>query len=111
MLESKSGAAFRAIADPTRREILDLLRDSGPQRAGDIAVRFPDVTRIAISKHLRVLREAELIQPVETDDARERRYTLNAAGFAAVHDWLQHYDTFWRQRLSILKQISEDPPV
>jgi DNA-binding transcriptional ArsR family regulator len=110
MSEAKFGVVFRAIADPTRREILDLLRDSEPQRAGDIAVRFPDVTRIAISKHLRVLREADLIQPVESGDARERRYTLNADGFAAVRAWLMHHDSFWQQRLSILKQIAEDPP-
>jgi DNA-binding transcriptional ArsR family regulator len=102
------GLPFRAIADSTRRQILDLLRDSGPLRAGDIAAQFDDMTRIAVSKHLRVLKEAELVQLVESGDGRERLYALNDAGLNEVRDWLQSYDAFWRQRLARLKQISED---
>lgn len=64
---------FRAIADPRRREILERLRTQGPQRAGDLAACFPDVTRIAISKHLRVLHAAALVKIIDSDDARERR--------------------------------------
>ena len=103
-----SGTAFRAIADPTRREILDLLRESGPLRAGDIAVRFGEVTRIAISKHLRVLREAELVAVIDSEDARERHYSLDAAGFEAMQVWLGRYDAFWQGRLQALKRLAED---
>lgn len=101
-------AAFRALADPTRREILDLLLDSGPQRAGDIAGRFADVTRIAISKHLRVLREADLLRTVDSQDARERHYALNAEGFAEVTAWMQRYEGFWQDRLAVLKRLAEE---
>ena len=103
-----NGTAFRALADPTRREILDLLRVSGPLRAGDIAAQFGEMTRIAVSKHLRVLHEADLVEVVDSDDARERHYTLNAAGFDDLRVWLRRYDRFWQQRLSTLKRIAEE---
>jgi DNA-binding transcriptional ArsR family regulator len=106
-LTPDSGIVFRAIADPTRREILELLREDGPLRAGDIAARFPDVTRMAVSKHLRLLREADLVQVVESDDARERPYSLNAAGFETVRGWLRRYDAFWQERLGALRRLAE----
>lgn len=102
------GLAFRAIADPTRREILDLLRDVGPMRAGDIARRFGEMTRIAVSKHLRVLREARLVQITESEDARERLYALDNAGLGEVSAWLQGYEVFWRDRLAALKRLAEE---
>jgi DNA-binding transcriptional ArsR family regulator len=104
----QSGTAFRAVADPTRREILDLLRDSGPLRAGDIAEHFGAVTRIAISKHLRVLREAELVALADSEDARERHYALNTQGFDAMRLWLGHYERFWQERLGTLKRLAEE---
>jgi DNA-binding transcriptional ArsR family regulator len=102
------GLAFRAIADPTRREILDLLRDGGPMRAGDIAARFKEMTRIAVSKHLRVLRHARLVQITDSEDARERLYALDHAGLSEVSAWLQGYEIFWRDRLEVLKRLAED---
>lgn len=102
--------AFRAVADPTRRQILDLLRESGPQRAGDIATRFEGITRIAVSNHLRVLREADLVEVVESDDARERHYALHADGFRVISAWLDDYEQFWRARLRDLKHLAENPP-
>ena len=107
MIEERT---FRAIADPTRRQILDLLRENGPLRAGDIATRFETITRIAVSNHLRVLREADLVETVESDDARERHYTLRAEGFTTLNAWLQRYETFWRGKLSDLKHLAENPP-
>jgi DNA-binding transcriptional ArsR family regulator len=100
--------AFRAIADPTRRQILDLLRDSGPMRAGDIAARFSEMTRIAVSKHLRILREARLVRLADSDDARERLYALDGDGLWEINTWLQGYDSFWQERLDILKRLAED---
>ena len=101
---------FRAIADPTRRQILDLLREDGPLRAGDIATRFETITRIAVSNHLRVLREADLVEMVKSDDARERHYALKADGFTAINAWLHSYETFWRDKLRDLKRLAENPP-
>lgn len=97
---------FRALADPTRRQILELLGE-GDLRAGDIAEAFPQISRPAVSKHLRVLREAGLIDESERDDGRERRYHLNAAPLQAVHQWLQLFEARWTQRLQTLKDLIE----
>lgn len=97
---------FRAIADPTRREILVLLGE-GDLRAGDIAEAFPRISRPAVSKHLRVLREAGLIDERERDDGRERRYHLNPVPLQAIHDWLQPFEHLWAQRLQTLKDLIE----
>ncbi len=94
---------FKALADPTRREILALLRD-GSRPAGEIAQRFP-VSRPAISKHLRQLRAAKLV--IETRDGRERLYQLNAAPLKAVDAWLAQYRRYWRLQLQNVKTYVE----
>ncbi|MGN6030967.1 MAG: ArsR/SmtB family transcription factor [Thermomicrobiales bacterium] len=76
--------AFTAVADPVRRDILDLLR-SGDLEAGSIAARYP-ISRPAISRHLRVLREAGLV--TVRLDGRNRIYRLQPQGLAAVDAWL-----------------------
>lgn len=96
---------FEAIADPTRRALLDILRAEGPQRAGDLARRFPQVSRPAVSKHLRLLREARLVR-VEKD-GRERYYWLEARHLEQVARWLDQYEEFWRGRLDALKAAAE----
>jgi DNA-binding transcriptional ArsR family regulator len=96
-------AAFQALADPTRRAVLDLLR-RGSQPAGQIAVAFP-VSRPAISKHLRLLRRAHLVR--EHREGRHRVYQLNPEPLRAVDSWLQHYRTFWAASLSNLKAFVE----
>jgi DNA-binding transcriptional ArsR family regulator len=73
-----------AIADPVRREILVLLR-GGPQTAGAVAARFP-ISRPAVSRHLRVLREAGLV--ADTTEGRERVYRLDVAPLADLDAWL-----------------------
>jgi DNA-binding transcriptional ArsR family regulator len=99
-------AAYRAIADPTRRRILDLLRDRGPQRAGDIAAAFPRISRPAVSRHLRILRRARLVR--ETARGRERWYRLDARPLRELYDsWLGGYAAFWEDRLRTLKRIAE----
>lgn len=98
--------AFRAIGDPTRRRILDLVRAEGPKRAGDIAERFPRVTRQAVSKHLGILRRARLLE--DSHDGRERWYALNADPLREIYmDWLRHYEGYWRDRLHALKRVTE----
>ncbi|HUB01395.1 MAG TPA: metalloregulator ArsR/SmtB family transcription factor [Terriglobales bacterium] len=96
-------ATFHALADPTRRAVLDLLR-SGAQPAGKIAVAFP-VSRPAISKHLRQLRKARLV--VEHRRGRHRVYHLNPEPLKAVDSWLEHYRRFWQMNLANLKTFVE----
>ena len=96
-------AAFSALADPTRRAVLDLLR-SGTRPAGDIARAFP-VSRPAISKHLRILRRAHLVE--ERREGRHRMYQLNPEPLKAVDQWLEHYRAFWSASLTNLKAFVE----
>ena len=94
---------FTALADPTRRAVLDLLRQ-GSQPAGRIAQAFP-VSRPAISKHLRLLRRAHLVQ--EHRQGRHRFYHLNPAPLKAVDSWLEQYRVFWSASLTNLKAFVE----
>src|SRR5207244_7613645 len=98
-----AAAAFQAIADPTRRAVLDLLR-RGRQPAGEIARAFP-VSRPAISKHLRLLRRAHLVQ--ERREGRHRLYQLNPEPLKAVDSWLEQYRVFWQSSLTNLKAFVE----
>ena len=94
---------FHALADPTRRAVLDLLR-RGAQPAGQIAKAFP-ISRPAISKHLRQLRKARLV--VESRSGRHRVYQLNAEPLKAVESWLEPYRQFWQMNLTNLKSFVE----
>lgn len=96
-------AAFNALADPTRRAVLDLLR-SGSLPAGRIAQAFP-VSRPAISRHLRLLRRAKLVR--ERREGRRRLYQLNPDPLRAVDSWLERYRRFWQMSLSDLKTFVE----
>jgi DNA-binding transcriptional ArsR family regulator len=98
-----SAATFSALADPTRRAVLDLLRQ-GSRPAGQIARSFP-VSRPAISKHLRLLRRAHLV--TERKQGRQRLYQLNPAPLRAVDSWLAHYRVFWSANLASLKNFVE----
>src|SRR5215469_3626075 len=99
----KEDALFRAIADPTRREILKLLRD-GPRTVGDIASNFR-TSRPAISKHLRLLRAAGLV--VSHRDGTASICGLNAEPLQAVNDWLQDYRALWGESMRSLKTYIE----
>jgi DNA-binding transcriptional ArsR family regulator len=90
---------FAALADPVRREILELVARS-PLNAGEIAAEFP-VSRPAISRHLRVLREAGLVR-VEPS-GRERRYQVNTAALTEVDAWLAQFRDSWSSRLDALE--------
>jgi DNA-binding transcriptional ArsR family regulator len=96
-------ATFQALADPTRRAVLDMLR-RGSQPAGNIAGAFP-VSRPAISKHLRLLRRAHLVR--EHREGRNRVYQLNPEPLRAVDSWLEHYRSFWSASLANLKAFVE----
>jgi DNA-binding transcriptional ArsR family regulator len=96
-------ATFQALADPTRRAVLDLLRQ-GSQPAGKIAQAFP-VSRPAISKHLRLLRRAHLVE--QRREGRLRVYALNPEPLKTVDSWLEHYRSFWKMNLANLKAFVE----
>ena len=96
-------ATFQALADPTRRAVLDLLR-RGSQPAGQIAEAFP-VSRPAISKHLRLLRRAHLVR--EHREGRNRIYHLNPEPLRAVDSWIEQYRSFWSASLTNLKAFVE----
>jgi DNA-binding transcriptional ArsR family regulator len=94
---------YRAIADPTRRAILDRLR-AGPLHVNALAAEFSQ-SRPAVSKHLRVLRSAQLV--CERRHGRERRYHLQPEPLHDVARWVQEYSTFWSANLTRLKQRLE----
>jgi DNA-binding transcriptional ArsR family regulator len=91
--------AVGAIADPVRRDILVLLR-SGPLTAGAIAARF-DISRPAVSRHLRVLRESGLV--VDRAEGRQRVYRLDVAPLVEVDAWLGQFRPGWSGRLDALE--------
>ena len=95
---------FRAIADPTRREILDRLR-AGPVGVNALAASFPQ-SRPAISKHLRVLREAEMVE--ESRSGRERLYRVKPEAMREAADWIEGYRRLWQSNLDGLKRYLEE---
>lgn len=94
---------FRALADPTRRNILALLRTKDMTIA-DVSDQF-DMTRAAVKKHLTVLSDGGLI--TITPRGRERINSINPNGFAPVLSWLEVFDNFWDGRLDALKNAIE----
>ena len=101
-----ANAPFRAIADPTRRQILGLLRD-GPQTVGELARNFR-TSRPAISKHLRLLRSAGLVTTRKQGAAHICR--LNAQPLRNVSRWLRDYEALWAESLRGLKAYIERTP-
>jgi DNA-binding transcriptional ArsR family regulator len=97
-------AVFRAISDPTRREILHILR-GGRHTVGDIAGNFR-MSRPAISKHLRLLHRAGLVEARKQGTATI--CTLNAVALRVVDNWLNDYEMFWRESLESLKNHMEE---
>jgi DNA-binding transcriptional ArsR family regulator len=97
---------LQALADPTRRRILDLLAQ-GELSAGILASHFPMISRPAVSQHLAVLREAGLV--TERKAGRHRLYQLEVEPLRAFWDgWLSQYQHFWDDRLQVLKRLVEE---
>lgn len=97
---------FRALADPTRRDILKMLA-SQEMTIAEVAENF-DMTRAAVKKHLKVLNDGGLIS-VEVS-GRSRVNALNPEGLRRVFSWFSYFDAFWDDRLSVLKsEIEKDP--
>lgn len=96
------GRALPALADPTRRKIFERLRH-GPRAVGDIAKGLP-VSRPAVSQHLKVLKEAGLVN--ETADGTRRVYHIDPKGLASLRRWL---DQFWDEALEAFRAEAEKP--
>jgi DNA-binding transcriptional ArsR family regulator len=111
MLNSPSPTIDRtlaALADPTRRQVVDLLRER-PRRAGELATGC-STSAPAMSRHLRVLRASGLVE-VEAEqpeqDARLRVYRLRPEPFVTLQAWLDHVQSFWNQQLGAFKAYTE----
>jgi DNA-binding transcriptional ArsR family regulator len=96
---------YGAIADPTRRAILDILAE-GETNVGGLAERFP-ISLNGVSKHVKVLEQAGLVQ--RTVQGREHRLRLNAKPLQDASAWLEHYRTFWDSRLTALEEFLLKP--
>lgn len=99
-MENDSAAVWKALADPSRRRLLDLLRD-GPRTTGQLCEEFGDVTRFAVMKHLRVLEGAGLV--VVKRRGRERINHLNAVPLRLIYErWISPYQDVWAGRTARL---------
>ena len=91
-------AVLQALADPSRRTVLEILRDH-PATAGELAEALP-IARPGVSRHLRVLREAGLV--TVRQDAQRRVYSLRPDALTELDDWLENYRALWQHRLDAL---------
>ena len=96
--------AFNAIAEPRRRQILDVLA-RGERPVNDL-VRELALTQPQASKHLRVLREVGIVDVRE--DGRQRLYRLNAPALKPIHDWVSDYERLWSERFDRLDAVLDD---
>ena len=91
---------FAALANPTRRELLRLLRDEGQQPVQQLANHFA-MQRPSISEHLKVLRDVGLVN--EHKQGRQRYYYLDGAMLRVIQEWLAPYERFWKERFANLE--------
>jgi DNA-binding transcriptional ArsR family regulator len=96
--------AFNAVAEPRRRQIVDLLA-GGERPVGDL-VRELGLGQPQVSKHLRVLRQVGLVEV--RDHGRQRLYRLNGRALKPIHDWVKGYERLWSQRFELLDDVLDD---
>jgi DNA-binding transcriptional ArsR family regulator len=96
--------AFNAVAEPRRRQILDVL--AGGERPVNDLVEQLGVAQPLVSKHLRVLREVGLVDV--RDEGRRRIYRLNGQALKPIHDWVKDYEQAWAERFDRLEGVLED---
>ena len=96
--------AFNAVAEPRRRQILDVL--AGGERSVNDLVALIGLAQPLVSKHLRVLREVGLVDV--RDDGRQRMYRLNGQSLKPIHDWVKNYEWSWSQRFDKLDVVLEE---
>jgi DNA-binding transcriptional ArsR family regulator len=93
--------AFNAVAEPRRRQILDLLA-LGERPVNDL-VELLGLAQPQVSKHLRVLREVDLVHV--RDEGRQRMYRLNPGPLRSIHDWLRKYEQMWAARFDLMDTV------
>ncbi len=96
--------AFNAVAEPRRRQLLDVL--VGGERSVKDLVRVLGLAQPQVSKHLRVLREVGVVDV--RDEGRQRLYRLNGHGLKPIHDWVKNYERSWSERFERLDVVLED---
>jgi DNA-binding transcriptional ArsR family regulator len=104
-MAKETDSIWKALADPTRRRLLDLLRE-GPRPTTDLVEAFPNLSRFAVMKHLDVLRSAGLVRT--RTEGRQRINSLNAAPLREVIErWIGKYEGFWANTLLRVKDSAE----
>ena len=96
--------AFNAVAEPRRREILDVLA-AGERPVNDL-VELLGLAQPQVSKHLRVLREVGLV--VVRDEGRQRMYRLDSRPLKSIHDWVKSYEETWNERLDAFDDVLDE---
>ena len=96
--------AFNAVAEPRRREILDLL--AGGERPVNDLVRLLGLAQPQVSKHLRVLREVGAVDV--RNEGRQRLYRLNGQALKPIHDWVRNYERWWAERFDQLDVVLDE---
>jgi DNA-binding transcriptional ArsR family regulator len=96
--------AFNAVAEPRRRQILDVLA-GGERPVNDLVARL-GVAQPQVSKHLRVLREVGLVEV--RDEGRQRLYRVNGTPLKPIHDWVKNYEQAWEKRFEALDELLEE---
>jgi DNA-binding transcriptional ArsR family regulator len=99
---------WKALADRTRRRILDLLRE-GPRRTTEIVEAFPRLSRFGVMKHLEVLKDCRLV--VARKQGREVYNSINAAPLRQIYErWVRRYENLWADTLLRVKELAEEEP-
>jgi len=96
--------AFNAVAEPRRRQILDVL--AGGERSVNDLVRRLGLAQPLVSKHLRVLREVGAVDV--RDQGRQRLYRLNGRALKPIHDWVKEYEQTWSDRFDLMDEVLEE---
>jgi DNA-binding transcriptional ArsR family regulator len=96
--------AFNAVAEPRRRQILDLLA-AGERPVNDL-VDLLGLAQPQVSKHLRVLREVDLVRV--RDEGRQRMYRINPQPLKPLHDWLARYERMWNERFDLMDSVLDE---
>jgi len=96
--------AFNAVAEPRRRQILDVL--AGGERPVNDLVALLGLAQPQVSKHLRVLRQVGLVDV--RDEGRQRMYRLNGRSLKPIHDWVKNYERTWNERFGALDELLDE---
>jgi DNA-binding transcriptional ArsR family regulator len=101
-MQTVANEVFKALADPTRRSIFEHLARDGDQTVHALTDRA-GVSQPAVSKHLRVLKQAKLV--VDRREGRETHYSAQPLALAPIRDWMNHYGVFWNERFDLLESL------